>query len=421
MDRPWLSHYPKKVPKEIKCDEFSSLVDFLDKKTQEFADRPAFSNMGSTLSYSDFEEKTRAFANYLHQHLKVKKGERIIIMLPNLLQTPIVIFGALRAGLIVVNTNPLYTPTELKRQLDDSEASIVVVLENFASVLAQTLPQKYLKTIIITRMGDMLSVPKALVINTVVKYVKKLVPAFDIPESISLKKALKIGLKYEFETVKTDIDDTAFLQYTGGTTGISKGAMLTHRNMLANMEQATTWVFNGLSGNKKLEKGCEIVVTPLPLYHIFALLANCMTFMNIGGMNYLITNPRDLPGFVKELKKIRFTAMTGVNTLFNGLLNTPGFDALDFSSSKVVIGGGMAIQKNIAEDWQKVTGCFLTEAYGLTETSPAVCINPLTLTQFKGSIGLPLPSTECTVHSEEGDQLPIGAVGEIYIRGPQVM
>ena len=421
MEKPWLARYPGNTPAEINVDDYVSLVEFFENKMEEFADRPAFSNFGTILSYAQLEEKTRYFANFLRSDLGLKKGERVAVMMPNLLQNPIVIFGVLRAGLIVVNTNPLYTARELKHQLNDSGAGTIVVLENFAHVLEGILPATQVKNVVITRMGDVLAFPKAAIMNLVVKHVKKMVPDYRITGAISFKAALKSGSRYGYESVEMQPDDIAFLQYTGGTTGASKGAMLSHRNMLVNMEQAITWLTHTTPPGRELEIGHEIIITALPLYHIFSLTANCLCFMSIGGLNYLVTNPRDLPHFVKELKKIPFTCMTGVNTLFNGLLNTPGFDQVDFSSLKIVLGGGMAVQKKVATRWKKVTGTTLIEAYGLTETSPAVCINPIDLKEFNGSIGFPLPSTDCKITDDEGNELGFDHPGELCVKGPQVM
>ncbi len=416
-----MAQYPGNTPAEINADDYTSLVEFFEKKSEEFADRPAFSNFGTTLSYSQLEEKTRYFANYLRSDLGLKKGGRVAVMMPNLLQNPIVIFGVLRAGLIVVNTNPLYTARELKHQLNDSGAGTIVILENFAHVLESILSETQVENVMITRMGDALAFPKATVMNLVVKHVKKMVPYYRITGATSFKAALKSGSGYGYESVEMKPDDIAFLQYTGGTTGASKGAMLSHKNLLVNMRQAITWIMNTSSLGRELRMGHEIIITALPLYHIFSLTANCLCFMSIGGLNHLITNPRDLPNFVKELKKISFTCMTGVNTLFNGLLNAPGFDQVDFSSLKIVLGGGMAVQKKVAKRWKSVTGATLIEAYGLTETSPAVCINPMNLKEFNGSIGFPLPSTDCKITDDEGNELGFGQPGELCVKGPQVM
>jgi long-chain acyl-CoA synthetase len=342
-------------------------------------------------------------------------GDRLAIMLPNLLQYPIALFGALRAGLTVVNVNPLYTARELRHQLGDSGTTTIVILENFAHVLEECLADTPVKTVITTRLGDLLSFPKSVIVNFAVKYLKHLVPAFQIENTIDFNDVLSRGASEPLLSVQLSHDDLAFLQYTGGTTGIAKGAMLTHGNVVANVEQSTAWMEPYLSHSE------EIVITALPLYHIFALTGNCFAFVKIGGLNYLITNPRDMKGFVRELANIPFTGITGVNTLFNGLLNTPGFARVDFSALKMSIGGGMAVQASVARRWREVTGKTLLEAYGLTETSPTVCINPFDIESFNGSVGLPVSSTECCVKSDGGDTLGVGETGELCVRGPQVM
>jgi long-chain acyl-CoA synthetase len=380
-----------------------------------FGDRPAFANMGKTLSFDELDALSGNFAGFLQSRLKLEKGDRFAIMSPNLLQYPVALFGALRAGLTVVNVNPLYTPRELRHQLSDSGTTAILILENFAHVLEECLADTQVKTVITTRMGDLLPFPKSLIVNLVVKYVKQLVPAYHFAGAIRFKDALSQGASVSLQAVELGHDDLAFLQYTGGTTGVAKGAMLSHGNMVANVEQSTAWL------GPYLGAGEEIVITALPLYHIFALTANCFSFVKIGGMNYLITNPRDLPGFVRELAGVRFTGITGVNTLFNGLLHTAGFADVDFSALKMSIGGGMAVQASVAERWQETTGTTLLEAYGLTETSPTVCANPFDLDKFTGSIGLPVSSTECCVKNDEGETLDIGESGELCVRGPQVM
>ncbi len=415
IERPWLSSYPQGVPAEIDADEFPSIVSVLDNAIAKYRDRPAFSNFGKVLSYADIDRMSEEFASYLLNVLKLKKGDRVALMMPNVLQYPIAIFGVLRAGLTVVNTNPLYTPRELKHQLDDSGASVLVVLENVAHTAAQVVQGTQVKQVIVTSIGELLGFPKGPIVNFMVKYVKKLVPPFHIDGAISFRDALSAGRGKTLPSVTLSSDDIAFLQYTGGTTGVAKGAMLTHRNLVANMQQASAWI------GTNVKPGEEIIITALPLYHIFALTANGLVFMKFGGLNHMITNPRDLPGFVKELKSVRFTAITGVNTLFNGLLNTPGFDTIDFSSLHLTLGGGMAVQRSVAERWKKVTGCTLIEAYGLTETSPAACINPLDLKDFNGSIGLPIPSTDACVKDDDGRTLSTGEVGELCLKGPQVM
>ena len=413
--RPWLAHYPKGVPAEIDLDEFQSIVALLDNCFDKFRHRPAYTNMGKTISYGELDALSLQFAAFLVHDLKLVKGDRIAMMMPNVLQYPVAIAGALRAGLTVVNTNPMYTARELKHQLQDSGAKAILVLDNFAHTVASVLPQTQPLRIITTGLGDMLGFPKAMITNFVVRHVKKMVPSFSIEGAIRFNDALRRGHGKKIPKADTASGDIAFLQYTGGTTGVAKGAMLTHRNLIANMQQASAWIGTGM------REGEEVIITALPLYHIFALTANCLTFMKLGGHNFLITNPRDMPGFVAALGSIRYTGITGVNTLFNGLLNTPGFDKLDFSSLRMTLGGGMAVQRSVAERWKKVTGCTLSEAYGLTETSPAVCINPLDLAEYNGSIGLPVPSTEVCIQSDDGGQLPVGEIGELCVRGPQVM
>lgn len=415
MDKPWIKSYPAGIRQEIDVDEYPSVTEVFNQAVKKFSELPAFCNMGTTLSYADMDRLTENFAAYLQSLPGMQKGDRVAVMMPNLLQNPIAIFAILRAGFTVVNTNPLYTARELRHQLKDSGTKVIIVVDNFCSVLQEVLPDTDIQQVITTQLGDMLKFPKSLIVNLVVKYVKKMVPAYSIDGSITFRQALDIGADRRFVEQPTTHDDLAFLQYTGGTTGLAKGAMLTNRNMVANMQQASEWI-----SGKVIERE-EIIITALPLYHIFSLTANCLTFMKAGALNYLITNPRDMPGFVKELSAVKFTAITGVNTLFNGLLNTAGFKDLDFSSLKLTLGGGMAVQQAVAERWRRVTGCPLLEAYGLTETSPAVCINPLDLLDYNGSIGLPVPSTEVSIRSEDGEFMALGERGELCVRGPQVM
>lgn len=415
LERPWLASYPAGVPQQIDPDEYPSIVSVLQSSLEKYRDRPAFSNMGRSITYAEVDKYSRQFAAYLLGELKLKKGDRVAIMMPNCLQYPIAIFGVLRAGLTVVNTNPMYTARELKHQLVDSGASVILVFDNFAKTVQDVVPETSVKQVITTGLGDMLPFPKGAVVNFVLKYVKKMVPEYDIPGSVRFKNTLTLGQMHTLPAVEIASQDIAFLQYTGGTTGVAKGAMLTHRNLVANMLQSNAWI----SANTR--EGAEIIITALPLYHIFALTANCLVFMKLGGQNHLITNPRDMPGFVKELSTIPFTAITGVNTLFNGLLNTPGFDKIDFSHLRLTLGGGMAVQRSVAERWKKATGCTLVEAYGLTETSPAACMNPLDLPEYNGAIGLPIPSTDACLKDEENRILPQGEVGELCIKGPQVM
>ena len=414
-DRPWLASYPPGVPAEIDANAYASIAALFEHACDRFRHRPAFANMGKTLSYDDLDRLSRQFACYLLNVLKLGKGDRVAIMLPNVLQYPVTVFGILRAGLTVVNVNPLYTARELRHQLQDSGAVAIVVLDNFASVLAEVLADTSVKHVVTGALGDLLGFPKSLITNTVVKHVKKMVPAYRIDHAVRFNKALSLGSRSALPKIDISHADIAFLQYTGGTTGLAKGAILTHGNMVANMQQSAAWI------SQDVNEGEEIIITALPLYHILALTANCLVFMRAGALNQLITNPRDMPGFVKSLHGLPFTAITGVNTLFNGLLNTPGFDQLDFSKLRLTLGGGMAVQRSVAERWQKVTGCTLGEAYGLTETSPAVCINPVGLKQFNGSIGLPVPSTEVSIQDDDGHVLEIGGIGELCVRGPQVM
>ncbi|KAA8918128.1 long-chain-fatty-acid--CoA ligase [Xanthomonas sontii] len=417
LDRPWLQSYPAGVGADINVDEYRSVAAVFESSVAKFGDRPAYCNFGKTLTYREAGELARQFAGYLLGELQLKKGDRVALMMPNCLQYPIATFGVLLAGMTVVNVNPLYTPRELRHQLIDSSASALVVIDNFGTTVQEVLADTPVKQVITTGLGDMLGFPKGPLVNFVLKYVKKLVPDYDIPNAIRFRDALTLGRLHTLPQIDIEPDDIAFLQYTGGTTGVAKGAMLTHRNLVANMLQAGAWI----SATGKLEEGKEVIITALPLYHIFALTANGLVFMKLGGLNHLISNPRDMPGFVKELQKTRFTAFTGVNTLFNGLLNTPGFDKVDFSSLKFTLGGGMAVQRAVAERWKQVTGVTLVEAYGLTETSPAACINPLTLTEYNGAIGLPIPSTDACVKDDQGQVLAHGEVGELCIRGPQVM
>ena len=414
-ERPWLEHYPAGVPKEVDLGAYSSINAVLDEAFERFRDRPAFANFGHTLSYAEVDRLSRQFAGYLSGELKLARGDRIAIMLPNVLQYPIALFGALRAGLTVVNTNPMYTARELRHQLSDSGATAIVVLDNFASVLQEVLPETPIRHVITTGIGDMLGAIKGALMNAVVKHVKKMVPPYHIDGAVRFGDALARGWRQSTPRLVLGLDDIAFLQYTGGTTGVAKGAMLTHRNMVANMLQASLWMGDAI------RPGEEVIITALPLYHIFALTANCFTFIKSGGLNVLITNPRDMPGFVKELAKTHFTAITGVNTLFNGLIHAPGFAQLDFSRLRTTLGGGMSVQRAVAEKWKQMTGCTLAEAYGLTETSPAVCINPLDLKEYNGSIGLPVPSTTVCIQDEAGQLLATGQVGELCVKGPQVM
>ncbi|MFN7096724.1 MAG: AMP-binding protein [Gammaproteobacteria bacterium] len=415
MEKIWLKNYPAGVPAEINPDAYSSLADLFDKVCRKYSEKPAYANMGTMMTFSEMDQAASHFAAFLQQKLHCKKGERIAIMMPNLLQYPVAIFGAFIAGMTVVNVNPLYTAYELEHQLQDSGATVVVVLANFAHVLQDAIKNTQIKHVIVTEIGDMFSVVKRSIVNLVVKYVKKMVPAWEISGAISFVQAMQWGRKKNADPVLLTGQDIAFLQYTGGTTGVAKGAALTHRNMIANVEQASAWI------HPFLVAGEGIIITALPLYHIFSLTANCLVFLKNGSLNVLITNPRDIKGFIKEMGHYQFTAITGVNTLFNALLHSPDFAKLDFSHFVLALGGGMAVQRAVAERWIEVTGKPLLEAYGLTETSPAVTINPLNMTTFNGSIGLPVPSTEVSIRDDAGNELPLGDVGELCVRGPQVM
>ncbi len=414
MEKPWLKSYPQGMATEIDLGSRQSLIELIDESCQRFAAKPAFDSMGKVMSYAEIDRHSKAFAAWLQQH-GLEPGDRVAIMMPNLLQYPIALFGILRAGMVAVNTNPMYTARELKHQLSDSGAKAIVVLDNFAHVVQQVLPDTELQQVITTGVGDLLGQPKGGLINFVLKYVKKQVPDYKLPEATRFNDVLKQGHGFSFKPVTRSLDDIAFLQYTGGTTGVAKGAMLTHKNMLANVQQSDLWLQSiGLDDD-------EVVITALPLYHVFALTANCLLFFKIGGLNRLIANPRDMKKFVAELQRAPFSGLTGVNTLFNGLLNTPGIENTDFSRLKFTLGGGMAVQRVVAEKWRQLTGKPLLEAYGLTETSPAACINPVTIQEFSGSIGLPIASTECSIQDADGNLLPAGETGELCVRGPQVM
>ncbi len=415
MEKVWLKRYPPTVPAEINPDQYASLAEVFEQSCRRFGPRLAFANMGYGMTYDELDEKSRDFAAWLQQDLGLEKGERVAIMLPNLLQYPVALFGVLRAGLVVVNVNPLYTPRELEHQLKDSGAKTILILANFAHILAEVIDQTEIKQAIVTEIGDLLPFWKAKVVNLVVKHIKKMVPHYHLPGAIGFNEALALGGRRTLRPVALTGEDLAFLQYTGGTTGLSKGAMLTHRNLLANMQQISVWV------GAKIRDGEEIVVTALPLYHIFCLTVNCLCFVRHGGLNLLITNPRDIALFVEELRPWRFTVITGVNTLFNALVNHDKFARLDCSALRLAVGGGAAVQKAVAERWQKLTGVPILEGYGLTEASPVVCVNPADITGFTGNIGLPLPSTDVQLRDEEGHEVPPGERGELCARGPQVM
>lgn len=415
MERIWLKNYPQGIPADItdQLDQHASLAAMLDYSLKRYAGNTAYTSMGARITYAELDRKSQQFAAWL-QSIGIRKGDRVALMMPNLLQYPICLFGALRAGAIVVNTNPLYTPSELRHQLKDSGARVIVIAENFAHTLQEALPDTDVETIVVTSVGELLGAVKGAIVDLVVRHVKKLVPAWSLPGSLRLGQALQEGGKAGFSKPELTHDDIAFLQYTGGTTGVAKGAMLTHGNMVANVLQAHAWIAPYVQPEK------ECIITALPLYHIFALTANCLTFMYIGASNLLILNPRDIPAFIKSLRGTRFTALTGVNTLFNALLNHPDFAKVDFSSLHLALGGGMAVQEAVAMRWLKATGVPIAQAYGLTETSPAVTINPLDVKEFTGSIGLPVSSTEIAIRDADGKDVPQGENGEICVKGPQV-
>jgi long-chain acyl-CoA synthetase len=415
VDQPWIDNLPKDVPAQIDVAQCASLVDMFEAAVAKYAEQPAFINMGATLTYTELEERSRAFAAYLQNELKLAKGDRVAIMMPNLLQYPIALFGVLRAGMVVVNVNPLYTPRELKHQLNDSGAKAIVVVSNFARTLEEVVEETQVQSIIITGLGDLLSAPKRTLVNFIVKYIKKLVPKYSLPQALPMRQSLSKGKRMQYVKPEIVSEELAFLQYTGGTTGVSKGAMLSHGNVVANVLQADG------AYSPALNDGTELVVTALPLYHIFALTVNCLLFLHKGSNNLLITNPRDIPGFVAELKKYPFTALTGVNTLFNALVNNEDFCSLDFSRLKLSIGGGMAVQRAVADKWQTITRTRLLEGYGLTEASPLVTCCPYDLDGYNGSIGFPAPSTLIQIRDDDGQVLPQGDTGELFVKGPQVM
>ena len=414
MERIWLDSYTTGAPHEIDPDTYPSLVAIIDEAIARFPDRPAFENMGVRITFAELDRLAKDFTGYLSR-AGLARGDRIALMMPNVLQYPVALVGALRAGLVVVNTNPLYTVRELRHQLADSGARAIVVLENFGHVLEECIEDTDVEHVVVTGLGDMLGFPKSALVNFVVRHVKKLAPRFRIDGAVRWGDALASGRGKATGEVELGGEDVAFLQYTGGTTGVSKGAMLTHRNMIASVLQADGFL------RPFAHEGEEVVITALPLYHIFALVVNGLTYLRFGALSVLITNPRDMPGFVKTLKGVRFTAITGVNTLFNGLMNTGGFADLDFSPMRISVGGGMAVQSAVAQRWKEMTGVALLEGYGLTETSPCACMNPLHFEDYTGSVGVPMASTECRVVDEAGNDLPVDAAGELCIRGPQVM
>ena len=414
IDHFWKDKYPAGVPAQIDPDEFPNILAVLRQSCERFADKPAFSNLGKTLTYGELYSLSGAFAAWLQHHTDLKPGDRIAVQLPNVLQYPVAVFGAMRAGLIVVNTNPLYTARELEHQFKDSGAKALVCLANMAHLAEKVVPRTEVRHVIVTEVADLLPPLKRLLVNSVVKYVKKMVPAYHLPQAVRFNDALAKGKGQALAEPNPQPDDVAVLQYTGGTTGVAKGAMLTHRNLVANMLQC-----RALMG-ANLKEGCEILITPLPLYHIYAFTFHCMAMMLIGNHNVLITNPRDLPAMVKELAKWKFSGFVGLNTLFVALCNNDAFRALDFSALKITLSGGMALQLSVAERWKAVTGCAICEGYGMTETSPVAAVNPAQANQI-GTIGIPVPSTLCKVIDDGGRELPFGEVGELCVKGPQVM
>jgi len=408
----WLPNYESNVPADIKVDRFQSLVEVFDETLRKFADRPAFHNLGRTITFADLDRLSRAFAGFLQQR-GLTRGERIALMMPNLLQYPVALFGALRAGLVIVNTNPQYTARELRHQLTDSGATAVVVLANFAHVVQQVLPETSVRTVVVTEIGDLLPQPRRSAVNFVVRRLRHMVPSFHIDGAIGLREALERGRKVELRAPSITSTDLAFLQYTGGTTGVPKGAMLSHGNLVANLEQVSAF------WSSVIDDGHDVVITPLPLYHIFCLTCNCLTFMKHGGLNVLITNPRDIPATLAEMRKWQFSIITGVNTLYRGMLNHANFSSLDFSRLKLGAAGGMPLHPEVARRWREATGRPLLEGYGLTEASPVVACNP-PHGEFDGTIGTPLPSTDISIREGERE-LDVGERGELCVRGPQVM
>ncbi|MBE0624660.1 MAG: long-chain-fatty-acid--CoA ligase [Burkholderiales bacterium] len=417
MEKIWLKHYPAGVPAEIDPDKYQSIRDLFDESVANYAERPAYHCMGREISFADVDRMSAAFGAWL-QSRGLHKGDRVALMMPNVLQYPVALFGVLRAGLVVVNVNPLYTPRELEYQLVDSGAKAIVILENFAHTLEQVIAKTEVKQVVVAAMGDLLGGVKGALVNFAVRNVKKMVPAFEFDNAVRFNDVLRAAAQMTLERVEIKPDDIAFLQYTGGTTGVSKGAMLLNRNITANLTQVDAWLDPFLT---EYDRKHYIIITALPLYHIFSLTVNCLMMLKIGGKNVLSVNPRDTAGFVKELAKHKYTTITGVNTLFNALMHHPDFEKLDFSALRISNGGGMAVQRAVAERWKKITGVTLTEGYGLTETSPVATTNPPDLKEFNGSIGLPVSSTEISIRDDAGKELPLGEPGEICIRGPQVM
>ncbi|WP_374028723.1 AMP-binding protein [Bdellovibrio bacteriovorus] len=415
MEKIWLKKYPKGVSPEVDFSNYSSLFDLYEESIRMFNTKKAFTNMGVSLTFNELDRRVDQFASFLQNELKLKKGDRIAIQMPNLLQFPIVAFAALRSGLTIVNTNPLYTAKEMQHQFKDSGAKAIVILANYAHLLEQILKDTNIESIVVTEIGDMFPTPKRILVNSVVKYIKKMVPAYNLPQAYSFRQALELGAMKPSQKITTTLEDIAFLQYTGGTTGVAKGAMLLHRNVLANVLQIRDWM------KPKLREGEEIAIAALPLYHIFALTLNCLGLLRYGAENVLITNPRDIPGFIKELKKVDFTIMAGVNTLFNALMNNPEFMTVNFSRVKVSVAGAMTLQKSVAEKWMELTKSVIVEGYGLTEASPVVCCNPIDGTDKVGTIGLPFPSTDVKLLNDDNQEVPMGEAGELCCKGPQVM
>lgn len=416
MEKIWFDNYPPNAEKTIDVTKYESLVEMFEAAVKRHPDMPAYINMGQVLTFRKLEERSRAFAAYLQNELRLEKGDRVALMMPNLLQYPIALFGALRAGLVIVNVNPLYTPRELEHQLNDSGAKAIVIVSNFAATLEKVVFNTQIEHVILTRMGDQLSFGKRTLVNFVVKYIKKLVPKYKLPHAVSFREALSIGKQRQYVKPNLESSDLAFLQYTGGTTGVAKGAMLTHANMVANVFQAK-WVAEPLLKDAKV----RVAAIPLPMYHVFALSVNCLLFIELGVTGLLITNPRDIPGFVKELKKQRIVALCGVNTLFNALLNNEHFKEVDFSALRLSVGGGAAIQGAVAKRWFETTGCHIIEGYGMTECSPLIAASRWDSTEHTGSIGVPVPNTDIRIMDDTGNEVPIGERGELWVKGPQVM
>ncbi|EIJ72894.1 long-chain-fatty-acid--CoA ligase FadD [Haemophilus parahaemolyticus] len=416
MEKIWFDNYPPNAEKTIDVTKYESLVEMFEAAVKRHPDMPAYINMGQVLTFRKLEERSRAFAAYLQNELRLEKGDRVALMMPNLLQYPIALFGALRAGLVIVNVNPLYTPRELEHQLNDSGAKAIVIVSNFAATLEKVVFNTQVEHVILTRMGDQLSFGKRTLVNFVVKYIKKLVPKYKLPHAVSFREALSIGKQRQYVKPNLESSDLAFLQYTGGTTGVAKGAMLTHANMVANVFQAK-WVAEPLLKDAKV----RVAAIPLPMYHVFALSVNCLLFIELGVTGLLITNPRDIPGFIKELKKQRIVALCGVNTLFNALLNNEHFKEVDFSALRLSVGGGAAIQGAVAKRWFETTGCHIIEGYGMTECSPLIAASRWDSTEHTGSIGVPVPNTDIRIMDDTGNEMPIGERGELWVKGPQVM